>query len=732
MLRSAHTKAPVFVIAKVAGRYRNLGGLEQSFIYGLPVAERCLRLLKIFQQLENRIPIQQELLVAQDKSEAFWSSKPECPLCHGCSFPYLATCLLLGATFIPSDGCVEPASLISFDKEFDEGEKMDAVTIIDISEPRNVRYCFVRYNPYSLPVPLMTPLSAATFLFDSYYDLDDEDGENEGYEEEDDIESEEEWVGESDEDEDYYEGAHEEDREEEEDSEDEPGNENVKESGEDALSPVDRAKLVVDGFEGRALVSADSLNCIWPRDGWKGLRKEPRQPNLSPDSPSRVTSLKAMAMDKLIQNALTDSEFDISWLAELGALYEDFLPGLRNWLYQHSDGLELSSVNFRVMIKAFEDVPDSRLGIFQKFTLEDLLMIVSGLQEKKQLSTLNLSGSKSIDPASLRSILQITPGLHTLYLMGSLNLPLQSVLSVLEEAHINVPNLYHSELFKLFLQHREAHTGSPGSKDFALKFPNGASTKSPAIQILWVFTCASELDAYNLKGVMDWDLFTSDTKAKRKCSDLSSYDSPGVNYGRFSLKHSLLSPARLVTGMSQFAEFSLNNKSWNRYDYKTYLQALASSFAMAPSTVDGSEFQVGPVPLMVDVNPHCPEVGRKSHAPEDLFSTIKPGDWTLMVLHEHVYYKNFSLEDDPIDLPQKWRYAFVNTRQASTSGMSEDTDLVVADMSTFLATTAGDEAQELDEYWKKVRANLNGVEPCDEEAVKSLWRGFFCEEAMID
>ena len=65
-----------------------------------------------------------------------------------------------------------------------------------------------------------------------------------------------------------------------------------------------------------------------------------------------------------------------------------------------------------------------------------------------------------------------------------------------------------------------------------------------------------------------------------------------------------------------------------------------------------------------------------------------PGDWLLILLHEHIYYKSFTIETDLSDLKSKWRYAFIITRLASTFYMPKDINLVVADIETFLAEVA--------------------------------------------
>ena len=347
-----------------------------------------------------------------------------------------------------------------------------------------------------------------------------------------------------------------------------------------------------------------------------------------------------MALDKVTETALTDPEVDMSWISQIADLLEDFLPRLRDSLYKSSADLVPSPPSIRVIVRAFQDVPGFRLGVFHQFELDDHLSVIASIQKTNRLCTLNLSGCTKLDLEGPRRILEITPSLETLFLMDNSSLSLQSVLGVSHEHGFNVPNLYHRDLFQIFLHHRAR---GPALDEYNMKFPTGASMKSPAIQILWVSTCARELDEYNSRTCgFRWDKFTADIRLRSRgnYSDFTSYDSPGLNYGRFSLKHGQISPSKLVTGMSQFAEFSLNNKSWIRYSYESYAQAAATSFAMAPSTVKGSRYQVGPVPLMLNIDALTLIKINDYEPPENIFETFMPGDWSLLVLHEHVYYKN--------------------------------------------------------------------------------------------
>ena len=170
----------LFIIAKIAGRYRGLAALHKQFGFGLRAVARCCRLLEIFQAPENQIPIQQELLGATTRDEAFWNQEFDDSQSNYAQrvapFPFISAALLLGGSFDPDRGLVARVHSISFNMPFDYGGNDDGITIIDITEQAHPRYCFVFFNEIyqnsysensdeSDPgAELCTPLSASSYL----------------------------------------------------------------------------------------------------------------------------------------------------------------------------------------------------------------------------------------------------------------------------------------------------------------------------------------------------------------------------------------------------------------------------------------------------------------------------------------------------------------------------------------------------------------------------------------
>lgn len=165
----------LFIIARILGRYRGLAALHHQWSYGSGAVARCSRLLEVFQAPENRIPIQQELLGARSRDEAFWNQKFDYAqddyARRVAPFPFISTALILGGSFDPDKGKHSRVHPLDFNTPFDEGDNNDGVTIIDITEQAHPRYCFVFFNDIERDyeddndwAKLRTPLSASSYL----------------------------------------------------------------------------------------------------------------------------------------------------------------------------------------------------------------------------------------------------------------------------------------------------------------------------------------------------------------------------------------------------------------------------------------------------------------------------------------------------------------------------------------------------------------------------------------
>lgn len=115
----------LFVVARVNGRYRNLCAIHHQWLYGHTALRRCLGTLKIFADPANRIPIEQELIAAHRHDEAFWTvaeDEDDEGNNNHVPFPFIATCLITGASFGPDDGYYHGVSVEPFYMAYDEGD----------------------------------------------------------------------------------------------------------------------------------------------------------------------------------------------------------------------------------------------------------------------------------------------------------------------------------------------------------------------------------------------------------------------------------------------------------------------------------------------------------------------------------------------------------------------------------------------------------------------------------
>ncbi|KAI4267736.1 MAG: hypothetical protein L6R38_008118 [Xanthoria sp. 2 TBL-2021] len=146
----------LFVVAKIRNRYRTLAVAHRQWLYEMGPVERCLRLIQIFQAGPNQIPIKQELRAACEKDDDFWTTDSMQP------FPFIATCLLVGSSFEPEDGYQHRVHSLPFNVTLDQIDNNDGITIIDLSDTKNIRYCFAFLDDW--PQKPLKPLSANGYL----------------------------------------------------------------------------------------------------------------------------------------------------------------------------------------------------------------------------------------------------------------------------------------------------------------------------------------------------------------------------------------------------------------------------------------------------------------------------------------------------------------------------------------------------------------------------------------
>lgn len=178
----------IFVVARVGKRYRTLAVIHHQYLYDCLALSACLLLISIFSDKANRRPLEMELGLAEEfysdpnntesdssdstTSYASFRAKPV-------RFPFIGTCLVVGASTAGLDPDFPRASTVHFEPEdtgFAEGDNNTGITVLDITDLDNVRYCFVAWRRIGWrwdldsdlaqlgpPPPLNTPWSGAEY-----------------------------------------------------------------------------------------------------------------------------------------------------------------------------------------------------------------------------------------------------------------------------------------------------------------------------------------------------------------------------------------------------------------------------------------------------------------------------------------------------------------------------------------------------------------------------------------
>lgn len=135
----------LYVIAKVNGRYRSLAVLYRHYDNkGEYAVDVCRRIIDIFEEPRNRTLLLHELQLASSLPPEKWEAPPEWrnekPV-----FPFVATCLLLGASVTPETGQGYNATHEPFNMPLTAAP--EGCTILDVTDPAAVRYAFVFVLP---------------------------------------------------------------------------------------------------------------------------------------------------------------------------------------------------------------------------------------------------------------------------------------------------------------------------------------------------------------------------------------------------------------------------------------------------------------------------------------------------------------------------------------------------------------------------------------------------------
>lgn len=762
----------LFVIANVDNRYVCLCGIQvnnKSEPQDCAI-RRCLRVLRIFNAAENRTPISEDLLCS-NATAATHQDGQIMQHHHIYTYPYITTCLALGASFNPDIAYHSgySSTVLKTGTLFEENDPdISGFTVIDITDTRALRYCFLKFaEDPDTGSAILTPLSADRYI-KAYEDQpresedvlkslcaefqffqlitsndlrriwphmnwketiqpsegnnNDEHGcRNEiAYDGEDE-------VGEEDRKVLPREGK---DNDEDVDKDEDEALQNLFLNpfgcGEDSQQ-YNRAAVLLRALESIAGFNAERINVAF----WRATKKNPNfLPLLSRDL-------------WVLMNRETDlhCSHPARWLLETcfycrGGI--SITPRMKEKFWLLASDFPPSQLALCFLANSFED--EANLCIFTRIGLNDMISSNGLLQQIRKLrcnqnqkmSTLNLSRS-TINPLILLKILEVTPGIKTLYLMHTPYLPIQSVQVVLARTGTKLDNLYHTDLFAPFVAsltldldkelcenmkkkmqpHFEKQIGRLASSELLQHYPN-----SFVAQTICIYTLHESFKrlASESSEPFDWQMFPMETlkatlQEEREQPQSERKKLPAFALETLALHDTLLSSARLVTGLAQFATFCLGDRL-TRDRFQLYGHVLASCFARAGQVATHRPiFTVGPPPLTIACNDrkYCTRWQTPTTTPNLLGHRC-----SILVVKETLPAAkagSCSITEEEL----KWRYAFIVPKEKRQIIMSpkqsnsimvtpETPQFYVLDIVTFLremksARGSLEDISDLCEFW---------------------------------
>ncbi|EON62142.1 hypothetical protein W97_01361 [Coniosporium apollinis CBS 100218] len=333
---------------------------------GLLCYSGCLNLLRYFQSPANRKLLSHEVSNARSTSEETWETSPDRQHKGDAQFPFIQTCVTLGAGLNIEDGYEATVSVLPFNIDISECDNNDGFTVIDVSSPDRVRYCFF----------VAGDLETAEYRHKQ--ELADEDGDGSS-----------EWLEPTKEDiiprlvplkaEQYLSGYY------------------FRES-KDWSATMDEK---LQSFKSWPLVDAAALKETWPGHPWDDDVEEEQSDRSSPAG--TTLSLRDASMQKLIDEALHDPK-NGDWIQEVECL-PDFIPTLRNYLYKHPESVHTMPGGLTLLRKCLAQSRDVDLSSFSQLSTETIRELIASISTT--VEQLDLSGTNASEEL-LREILRIT------------------------------------------------------------------------------------------------------------------------------------------------------------------------------------------------------------------------------------------------------------------------------------------------------------------------------------
>ncbi|KAF2237020.1 hypothetical protein EV356DRAFT_512294 [Viridothelium virens] len=373
----------LFVIARIAGRYRGLAAVHHQWLYGQGALKACLSLLKIFKEPLNRRVLYHELNQAKSLREEESAVKVDFQKIR-VRFPFITTCLVLGASYDPASKYPSEVHLLPFNMAFDQGDNNDGVTIVDITEPTHPAYCFLAVPGCQVEAELMTPLRAVDYI-SAYLD------------------------------------SH--------------------EYPESVLKSFEHCSLI-SAESLHATWPRDEWNVGSGNSGKVDIFK-----SVSDEDDSKrgdeTPSLRKMSLEKTIDECFKTS--DLTAVLSEAKILPDFPPTIERRLRSRPDLIEQAPCGKQLLSMMLQGKIDVDLSPFTSLTDETTHQLMIDAQLAHTMKTLDLSGNPHVTGSLLMQLGKTCSALENIYLINTPQLPLNEAYSALQgKPNIHV---IHSDAF---------------------------------------------------------------------------------------------------------------------------------------------------------------------------------------------------------------------------------------------------------------------------------------------
>ncbi|TGO26641.1 hypothetical protein BPAE_0055g00120 [Botrytis paeoniae] len=599
----------LFVVAKINGRYRGLAAIHHQWLYGVTALEVCLNILKILQSPANRIALSHELRHATRLQEEGWSRKigfakvsvADIP------FPFILTCLVVGAGLRAKDSYHARVHNLPFNLSFDGGDNNDGITVFDITELMQVRYCFVNLDSSDSDEeeggappkpPAMTPLTGPQYLW-GYYRKDDH-------------------------------------------------------------SKQEKFKDLVKSFQALPLIDGRALHSAWPDSSWRIMVQDGGESEWnrveqvvaeefsgqkkSNSVDSEIPSLRASSLVKVLNSAIASSPSELPQILERASVLSDFYPAAKSKLYADPNDVSDSASARRILSSILRKENTIDLGPFELATEQILEVLEEASKGPIDVISLNFSGNLNIAESFLKEILIKFPRLETLYLLNTPQISLEKKIGLLRRTTIQ---LYDTELLALpFVD--EGDTMMHDFKTFEPRVIPLYGYIKPAInQIIVMACCSTERVPRNTDGGLNIESMFE----KGILLNGFGRDHFCIPFGEVNLK-----PSAFITGIAQYVHYVMNQQPYLDIGMMDPPALnIAKQLAMPHAFEDNeNSFAVGTISDYFYRTPN--DNWSLSHIGGwwKNYSKIAPGEWALALIGETDRF------DGPMEECAKVRYAFVS------------------------------------------------------------------------